>query len=212
MEQNKDGILIVLSGPSGVGKGTINRELCGRNCRIKNSVSATTRAKRPGEIEGVHYFFKSPSEFETMVARGDFLEYMHVFGMNYYGTPKQYVEEERCHGFDVILEIDVQGGMRVKEVCPDAVMIFIAPPSMGELKSRLIGRGTEMPEVVERRFAMAIEEMTYLSRYDYIVVNDVVEKAVHQIENIVAAEKSRVCRNRGMIQKFLQQVGREQNL
>ncbi len=208
MKRRKEGILLVVSGPSGVGKGTVNEQLIKRNEDMKYSVSATTRDKRPGEIEGVHYYFKSREEFEGMIERNEFLEHMCVFGMNYYGTPRAYVEEELASGKDVILEIDVQGGMRIKEVCPDAVLIFIAPPSMGELKSRLIGRGTESPEVVERRIETALEEVKALPNYDYIIVNDIIEMAVHDIEDIISAEKSSMKRNKPLVDKLLEEIGR----
>ena len=203
MEQSREGQLIIVSGPSGVGKGTVNKILIARNADMCMSVSATTRARRPGEIEGVHYFFKTQQEFEQMIAQDAFLEYMRVFGMNYYGTPKAYVRQERQKGRDVLLEIDVQGGMRVKQVCPDAILIFIAPPSMEELRSRLVGRGTETPEAVKKRFATAGEEMNCLLHYDYVVVNDQPDIAAHKIETIVAAEKCRVARSQDLFKQFL---------
>ena len=151
----REGLLLVVSGPAGVGKGTIDRVLLERNPNMRLSVSATTRAPRPGEIDGVHYFFISDEKFQQMVSKGEFLEYVHVFNMDYYGTPRSFVEEEIALGHDVLLEIDVQGAMRVRETYPDAVLVFIAPPSMGKLKSRLVGRGTETPEAIERRFETA---------------------------------------------------------
>ena len=166
MNQNRKGLLLVVSGPAGVGKGTINQTLIERNSDIRMSVSATTRAPRPGEINGVHYFFKSEDEFKQMIDQGAFLEYMHVFDMHYYGTPKSFVEQELQEGRSVILEIDVHGAMRVKAAYPDAVLIFIAPPSMSELKSRLIHRGTESTEAIERRFETAYEELEFVKQYD----------------------------------------------
>jgi len=201
----KKGQLIIISGPSGVGKGTVNKILLEKNPNMCTSVSATTRAPRPGEEDGVHYFFKTKEAFEAMIRENAFLEYMQVFGMNYYGTPKAYVEEQREKGIDVILEIDVQGGMRVKEACPEAVLIFIAPPSMAKLKARLTGRGTETAEVIERRFAEAKQELSYVDRYDYVVVNDVLEDAVKAVEDIAAAEKLRVSSSKAFIQSLLHQ-------
>ena len=172
MDNDKKGLLFVISGPSGVGKGTICKKLLERRKELKLSVSVTTRAPRPGEIEGVNYFFRSEEQFQDMIARDEFLEYMCVFGKNHYGTPKAYVAEQRAQGNDVILEIDVNGALNVKKRCPDAVMIFIAPPSMETLKKRLVGRGTETEEAVERRFAEAVKELAAAGEYDYIVVND----------------------------------------
>ena len=207
MKEQRNGLLLVVSGPAGVGKGTLDKALMERNNRIKMSVSATTRAPRPGEVEGVHYFFKTEEEFKAMVDRGEFLEYMHVFGSNYYGTPRSFVEQHLANGYDVILEIDVQGAMKVKQAFPDAVLIFITAPSMSEIKSRLIGRGTESMEQVEKRFATAFEEVKMIPRYDYVIVNDVVDKAVHHMEAILEAERCRVSRSSDLIESFLE-IGR----
>ena len=193
--QTRSGLLLVVSGPAGVGKGTIDTALIERHDDIRMSVSATTRAPRPGEIEGVHYFFKSEEEFENMIECGDFLEYMRVFNMNYYGTPKSFVFDELNSGRSVILEIDVQGGMKIKQAFPDAVLIFIAPPSMNELRERLIGRKTETPEQIERRFSTAFTEIERAYAYDYVVVNDVVDAAVSRMEQIIQAERCRCTRN-----------------
>ena len=207
MKEQRNGLLLVVSGPAGVGKGTLDKALMERNNRIKMSVSATTRAPRPGEVEGVHYFFKTEEEFKAMVDRGEFLEYMHVFGSNYYGTPRSFVEQHLANGYDVILEIDVQGAMKVKQAFPDAVLIFITAPSMSEIKSRLIGRGTEAMEQVEKRFATAFEEVKMIPRYDYVIVNDVVDKAVHHMEAILEAERCRVSRSSDLIESFME-IGR----
>ena len=195
MSQTRQGLLLVVSGPAGAGKGTLDTILLSRHSDMKLSVSATTRPPRNGEIDGVHYFFITEEKFKEMIAQDEFLEYMHVFGMNYYGTPRQFVEEQLRHGIDIILEIDVQGAMKVKKAYPDAVLIFIAPPSMSELKTRLIGRGTETEAQIEKRFATAFEEIKYMPEYDYVVVNDVVDMAVNRMEAIVAAEKCRSSRN-----------------
>lgn len=200
MSQSKEGLLLVVSGPAGTGKGTLDSALLSRHSDMKLSVSATTRQPRNGEIDGVHYFFISEKQFKEMIDNDEFLEYMHVFGMNYYGTPRKFVEEQLHRGIDIILEIDVQGAMKVKKAYPDAVLIFIAPPSMGELKSRLIKRGTETEEQIEKRFATAFEEIKYISEYDYVVVNDIVEVAINRLEAIVAAEKCRSSRNTSLLQ------------
>ena len=202
MKQHRKGLLLVISGPAGVGKGTINLSLISRNSDIRMSVSATTRSPRPGEIDGVHYFFKSEEEFQKMIEDGAFLEYMRVFNTHYYGTPKSFVEQELDEGRSVILEIDVQGAMRVKAAYPDAVLIFIAPPSMSELKSRLIHRGTESSEAIERRFETAYHEMELVDRYDYVVVNDILDLAIARTEDIIVAERCKVSRNSELIEKL----------
>lgn len=202
MARKKKGLLLVVSGPAGVGKGTVNAALMQKHPEIKMSVSVTTRAPRPGEIEGVHYFFRTKEEFDRMIEQNAFLEYMHVFGINYYGTPKAFVEAEREKGNHVILEIDVQGAMKVKESCPDAVMVFIAPPSLQILKQRLVGRGTETQESIDVRTATALEELKKLPRYDYMVINDVVEEAVADMEAILSAELNRTERNAELISKL----------
>ena len=195
MKEQRNGLLLVVSGPSGVGKGTLVKALMDRNSRIRMSVSATTRTPRPGEIEGVHYFFKTEDEFKSMVDRGEFLEYIHVFGSKYYGTPRSFVEQQLENGYDVILEIDVQGAMKVKQAFPDAVLMFITAPSMSEIKSRLIGRGTETMEQVEKRFATAFEEIKMIPQYDYVIINDVIDVAVHHMEAILEAERCRTSRS-----------------
>jgi len=202
MKQNRKGLLLVISGPAGVGKGTIDLSLISRNSDIRMSVSATTRPPRPGEIDGVHYFFKTEEEFQNMINNGAFLEYMRVFNTHYYGTPKSFVEQELAEGRSVILEIDVQGAMRVKAAYPDAVLIFIAPPSMSELKSRLIHRGTESSEAIDRRFETAYQEMKYIDRYDYVVVNDILDLAIARTEDIIVAERCKVTRNGELIEKL----------
>jgi len=202
MIQNRKGLLLVISGPAGVGKGTIDISLISRNSDIRMSVSATTRPPRPGEIDGVHYFFKTEEEFQKMIESGAFLEYMRVFNTHYYGTPKSFVEQELAEGRSVILEIDVQGAMRVKAAYPDAVLIFIAPPSMSELKSRLIHRGTESSEAIDRRFETAYQEMQYVNRYDYVVVNDILDLAIARTEDIIVAERCKVSRNGELIEKL----------
>ena len=207
MKEQRKGLLLVVSGPSGVGKGTLVKALMDRNSKIKMSVSATTREPRPGEIEGVHYFFKTEEEFKAMVDRGEFLEYIHVFGSKYYGTPRSFVEQHLENGYDVILEIDVQGAMKVKQAFPDAVLMFITAPSMSEIKSRLIGRGTETMEQVEKRFATAFEEIKMIPQYDYVIVNDVVDVAVHHMEAILEAERCRTARSTYLLEAT-EEIGR----
>lgn len=202
MKQTRKGLLLVISGPAGVGKGTVNNALIERSSDIRMSVSATTRPARPGEIDGVHYFFKTEEAFQKMIDEGAFLEYMRVFDTHYYGTPKSFVEQELAEGRSVILEIDVQGAMNVKAAYPDAVLIFIAPPSMSELKSRLIHRGTESTEAIDRRFKTAFQEMEYIGKYDYVVVNDILDQAIVRTEDIIVAERCRVSRNGELIEKL----------
>ena len=202
MARKRKGLLLIVSGPAGVGKGTVNAALMAKHPEIRMSVSATTRTPRPGEIDGVHYFFKTKEEFDRMIEENAFLEYMHVFGMNYYGTPKAFVEAEREKGNHVILEIDVQGAKKVKAACPDAVMIFIAPPSLSILKDRLVGRGTETQESIDKRTATALEELKAIPDYDYMVINDVVEEAVGEMEAILTAELLRTGRNTELITKL----------
>lgn len=179
------GSLIVLSGPSGVGKGTIGARMMQARDDLCFSVSATTREKREGEVEGVNYYYKTVEEFREMIENGEFLEYMHVFGRNYYGTPRAFVEEKLASGMSVLLDIDVNGAMVVKENYPDAVAIFIAPPSLAELHRRLVGRGTDSPEAIEKRFAEAKTELALLHKYDYVVVNDDLELAVADVLGIL---------------------------
>ena len=170
------GLLLVVSAPSGCGKGTILGEIL-KDEGFYYSISATTRAPREGEQDGVNYHFITKEEFEQRIARGGMLEYAQYCG-NYYGTPKKEVEQMREAGRDVILEIEVEGAMKVRSLCPDAVFLFIAPPSVEELRRRLNKRGTEAAEVIEERVAQASRELSYADRYDYIIVNGELEKAI----------------------------------
>ncbi len=199
MQNDKKGLLFVISGPSGVGKGTVCKRLLERRRDVKLSVSVTTRAPREGETEGVSYFFRTEEQFKKMIEQDEFLEYMCVFGKNHYGTPRAYVEEQRALGNDVILEIDVQGALSVKQRCADAVMIFIAPPSLDVLKKRLAGRGTETQEAIERRFAEAERELAKAELYDYVIINDSLNKAVEDMESVFAAERLRTANNPELI-------------
>lgn len=187
------GVLIVISGPSGAGKGTICKALLEKHSEISLSVSATTRSPREGEVDGVNYHFLTRDDFTTRVEENDFLEYAQVYG-NYYGTPKSNVKKILDSGKDVILEIDIQGALKVKEQSEEGVFIFILPPSMEELKQRIIRRGSETPESLMTRFKSAYKEINYVSKYNYAVVNDTVDNAVEKIESILLAEKCRVDR------------------
>jgi guanylate kinase len=193
MSNKARGLLIIISGPSGAGKGTICKSFMERNKNVALSVSATTRAPRAGEVEGVNYYFMSKDKFKEKIAHNDFLEYAEVYD-NFYGTPKSNVEEILESGKDVILEIDIQGALKVKENTEEGVFIFILPPSMEELKQRIIKRGSETPESLMKRFKSAYKEINYISKYNYAVVNDTVDVAVQKLEAIIAAEKCRVDR------------------
>ena len=188
------GLLIVLSGPSGAGKGTVCKALLPTMPTTHYSVSCTTRQPREGEVEGVNYFFKTVEEFKSMVANDDLLEYAEVY-TNFYGTPRKYVEETLEAGRNVILEIDIQGALQVKKQFPHGVFIFLIPPSLNELKSRIIGRGSETEESFNRRFGAAAEEMSYISEYDYVLVNDEVANACDKIRSIISSELCSVKRN-----------------
>lgn len=195
-----EGLKIILSGPSGSGKGTIVKELIKEDFVL--SISATTRKPRVGEEDKVHYFFKTVEEFEEMIEKGELLEYAN-FCNNYYGTPKSFIDKTVEEGKDVILEIEVQGAMQVKSVYPDAIFVFIMPPTFEELKSRLVGRGTESPEVIAARLKRAEEELASYREYDYIVINDQLEDAVEEIKNIVKAEKLKSYRYKTYIEQML---------
>jgi len=192
MKKNK-GVLIVISGPSGAGKGTICKKLIEKNKNIYLSVSATTRSPREGEIDGVNYYFITKEEFERRVKENGFIEYAEVHG-NFYGTPRVNVDKMLEEGKDVILEIDIQGALQVKENFKEGIFIFILPPSMEELKRRIIKRGSETEESLMTRFKNAYKEINYVSKYNYAVVNDTLELAVAKVEAIIAAEKCRVDR------------------
>ncbi|WP_270172001.1 guanylate kinase [Paenibacillus sp. SYP-B4298] len=181
------GLLVVLSGPSGVGKGTVCSLLRQRMPELVYSVSATTRSPRTGEQDGVNYFFKTKEQFRDMIARDALLEHAEYVG-NYYGTPRDFVERTLDSGKDVILEIEVQGALKVKEKFPEGIFIFLLPPSLDVLKQRITGRGTESDELIQSRMTVAAEEMNLLQHYDYAVVNDEIEAACYRIESIVTAE------------------------
>lgn len=195
MTRKNKGILTVVSGFSGSGKGTIMKELMKKYSeQYALSISATTRSPRCGETDGVEYFFKTREEFEAMIAAGDLIEHAQYVG-NYYGTPRSYVEEQLEAGKDVILEIEIQGALKVKERFPDTLLLFVTPPSADELKNRLVGRGTESMDVIESRLARALEEAEGVEEYDYLVVNDVLEDCVEEVHSIIQNEHYRVSRN-----------------
>lgn len=205
MQKNK-GILLVLSGFSGSGKGTVMKEIMKKYPEhYALSVSATTRAPRVGETDGIEYFFKTREEFETMIAEDELIEYAQYVS-NYYGTPKAYVEEQLQAGKDVILEIEIQGALKVKERFPDTLLLFMTPPSAVELKDRLINRGTETMEVIESRLARAAQEAEGIEKYDYLIINDNLDACVEQFHSIVTNEHYRVSRNQGNIDKMRSQL------
>lgn len=184
------GLLIVLSGPSGVGKGTVCQALRQRMPELIYSVSATTRAPRQGETDGVNYFFKSREQFRSMIERSELLEWAEYVG-NCYGTPRQFVEDTLNQGKDVILEIDVQGALKVKEKFSQGVFIFLIPPSLEELRHRIVRRGTESQEIIADRMSAALSELNLLNKYDYAVMNDHIDSACLRIQSIIIAEHCR---------------------
>jgi guanylate kinase len=202
MNNMEKGMLIVISGPSGVGKGTICKALLKRNPLLQLSISATTRIPRKGEVDGVEYYFFSHEEFQHQINNGGFLEYAEVHG-NFYGTLKEEVDRKLSDDEIVILEIDIQGAAQVRDNASEVINIFIAPPSMEELISRIQSRGTENQQQIDGRMVVALEEMKEAERYDYIVINDNIEKTVEQIENIIYSEKLRVSRMLNQIEKIL---------
>ncbi|MBQ1269175.1 MAG: guanylate kinase [Clostridia bacterium] len=199
----ENGLLLILSGPSGVGKGTVVDELIRRNENITVSVSMTTRAPRAGEVEGESYYFVTREDFLSRMAKGELLEHSNHFE-NYYGTPKAPLSKAMSSGKDVILEIDVNGAFAVKEKMPDSVLIMIAPPSLSDLRDRLKGRNTETAEVIEERIGRAKFELGKAHRYDYVVINDDIEEATIAVETIIAAERLKTSRRRALICNLLE--------
>ena len=199
------GILIVVSGFSGSGKGTIMNEIIRRYNNYALSVSATTRNPRPGETEGKEYFFKSVEEFEKMIAKDELIEYARYVD-NYYGTPRAYVEEQLEAGKDVILEIEIQGALKVKEKFPDTLLLFVTPPTAEELRRRLVGRGTETMDVIDFRMKRAREEALGMDRYDYLIINDVLEDCVEEMHRIIQGEHRRSFRNQAFIEHMKEEL------
>ena len=187
----RKGLLLVVSGPSGVGKGTICKALMKLREDIVLSISMTTRAPRTGEVEGVNYFFTNREAFEGMIERGALLEYAKVYD-NYYGTPKAFVMEQLEKGVDVLLEIDIQGALQVKAQYPEGIFIFILPPTMEELRNRIIGRGTETAEAIDKRFTAAYNEIDLIENYNYYIFNDRVDLATARLISIIEAERLRI--------------------
>ncbi len=195
----KQGMLIVVSGPSGTGKGTVCTELLKETPELAYSISATTRQPREGEVDGKNYYFLTKEEFERRIGEGDFLEYANVYG-NYYGTPLGKIQERRAKGEDILLEIDTQGALNVMKRCPDGLFIFLLPPSIHELESRIRGRGSETEESLARRLGNAKAEIEIGRKYKYVVVNDTVDQAVKRIKSILMAEHCRVDLNQEMFE------------
>ncbi len=202
---NRKGILIVVSGFAGSGKGTLMKELLNQYDNYALSISATTRKPRGQEVDGKEYFFKSVEEFEKMIAQEELIEYANYVG-NYYGTPKAYVEEQLNAGKDVILEIEIQGALKVKEKFPNTLLLFVTPPSAEILKARLVGRGTETMDVVEMRMRRAAEEAEGLASYDYILINDDLQVCVEQMHNIIQSEHFRTSRNHDFMNQIKEEL------
>lgn len=201
----KQGILVVVSGFAGTGKGTVMKELLKRYDNYALSVSATTRSPRPGEKDGREYFFRTKEQFNKMIEENAFLEYA-CYVENSYGTPKAYVEEQMAAGKDVILEIEIQGALSVKKQFPEAVLLFIAPPSADVLRERLVGRGTETPEVVDKRLARAVEESEGMEEYDYLVVNDDLDECVETVHQMIQSEHWKMSRRSKDVEELRMQL------
>lgn len=206
MDQKQRGILIVFSGFSGSGKGTVMKELMNRYEEYYAlSVSATTRQPRDGEADGREYFFKTRKEFEKMIEKNELIEYA-LYVENYYGTPKAYVEEQLEAGKDVILEIEIQGALKIKELFPDTLLMFVTPPDAATLKERLIGRGTEPIDVVNARLSRAFEESLGVEAYDYLIVNDALDACVEEVHSIIRNEHQKVSRNQEFINRIKEEL------
>lgn len=195
------GILTVISGFSGAGKGTLVRRLMDTYDNYSLSISMTTRSPREGEVDGVHYFFIDRAQFEKNISDGKMLEYAEYVG-NYYGTPREYVEEQLAAGKDVILEIEYMGAMQIKKMMPEALLLFVTPPSAAELERRLVGRGTETAEVIAKRMKRAIEEADIVDKYEYILLNDDLDTCVRETHEIIQNVKYSVARNADFIKEI----------
>jgi guanylate kinase len=201
----KKGILVIVSGFSGAGKGTVTKALAQRFDNYALSISATSRAPRNGEVEGRDYFYKTREEFEELIRQNALIEHAQYVG-NYYGTPKSYVEEQLQAGKDVILEIEVQGALQVKEQYPEAITIFMTTPTAEILKERLVGRGTETPEKVASRLKRAGEEAELMDRYDYVIVNDDLEECIAGLHRLIQSQHSRASQNKAFIDAMKAQL------
>jgi guanylate kinase len=199
------GILIVVSGFSGAGKGTLMKRLVQDYDNYALSISATTRSPRPGEEDGREYFFLQKEQFEQKIAENGLIEYARYCD-NYYGTPRKYVEEQLAQGKDVILEIEIQGALKVRKQYPDALLLFVMPPSAAELRNRLVGRGTETQEVIEKRMHRAVEEAEGIENYEYLVVNDDLDTCVRQLHEIIKAAHNTPLRNEEFIEKMRKEL------
>ncbi len=205
MKMKEKGLLIVISGFSGAGKGTLVKELVRRYDEYALSVSMTTRAPRPGERDGVEYFFTDKERFEEVIGQEGLIEYAAYCG-NYYGTPRAYVEEQLAAGKNVILEIEIQGALKIKEKFPESLLIFLTPPCAEELKRRLEGRGTEEAEVIARRLSRAVEESEGVEAYDYIVINDKLEECVEEVHRLVDAARRAPVRCQDFIKEIREEL------
>ncbi len=210
IKERQPGILFVLSGPSGTGKGTICRELLRDKSGLSYSISVTTRSPRPGEIDGENYIFVSREKFFDLVHNGELLEWAEVYG-NYYGTPLAFVNQMLNDGQNVLLEVDTQGALAVKKLIPQGVFIYILPPSPAELADRITKRGTDSPAIIKRRLSCARGELNYVREYNYVVINDKVDCAVKKINAIIQAEKCRLERNSDLIDKIGGLIGSMNN-
>ncbi len=206
MKMEEQGLLIVLSGPSGVGKGTVRKHLFEHyNNDFDFSISMTTREKREGEVEGEDYFFRTKEQFENYIKEGKLLEYANYVG-NYYGTPIDYVRETMDRGQDVFLEIEVQGALKVKKRMPEGIFIFLSPPDLEELEYRIENRGTDHPDVINQRMEKAVEELKLIKYYDYVVENDSVDAAARKIRSIIESEHLKVERNIERFSKIIEEL------
>lgn len=204
----RKGILIVVSGFSGSGKGTLMKELLSKYAKTYAlSISATTRQPREGELDGREYFFKTKEEFEKMIAKEELIEYA-KYVENYYGTPRVYVEQQLNKGKDVILEIEIQGALKVKKAFPETLLLFVTPPTAGELKKRLVGRGTETMDVIQSRMERAVEEADGMDQYDYLIINDDLDVCVEEMHTIIQAEHQRGFRNARFMQEIKEDLSR----
>ena len=201
---NEHGMLAVISGFSGAGKGTLMKALLERYDNYALSISATTRSPREGEVDGIEYFFVTEERFKEMIEKGELIEYARYVS-HYYGTPKEYVLSQMEQGKDVLLEIEIQGALKVKERFPEAILIFVMPPSAEELKRRLVGRGTESMEVINARLRRAVEEAEGMESYDYILINDEIDACVERLHQMIMTQHGRVSNNMA----FLSQIREE---